>query len=481
MKTKNRPLVALSMLAATAAVAADKPNLVVIHTDEHNFRTLGCYRETLSKEQALMWGEAVVETPHIDRIAKEGAICTSYYATTPVCGPSRGTMFSGMYPQNSGVVKNNEHLKDEVVTFAEMLRRNGYATGYAGKWHLDEGKPGWAPEQKFGFEDNRFMMNRGHWKLLKFTDGKPDVGRDKKGEPSYKPIGNKKTFTTDWLADRTMEFIEKNKDKPFCYFVSIPDPHGPDTVRAPYNKMYDHQTYTKPRNVPEDDSTQPNWGKIENENYEQSKYYGMVKCIDDNVGRIFKKLEDLDILDNTIFIFTSDHGDMRGEHGQQNKGQPFEASAKCPFVIRWPSKIKAGTRIDEVIATVDFQPTILSMMGVPASGQEEGRDTSALLLNGEAPEGWEDVNFVRNNIDGNKAWFGAFTDRYKLILSHSDDPWLYDLEKDPDELKNFYSDLAYRETISRLATALEEYGKKTSDPWVEVPKVIADLEASENL
>jgi len=146
MRSKTgRCVIACLLVNATSSilVADATPNLVIIHTDEHNFRTLGCYRDLMPKEQALVWGEnAVVTTPHIDRIAAEGAICTSFYATTPVCSPSRSSFVSGRYPHNTPVYTNNIALDDGIVTFAEILRRKGYATGYAGKWHLDgSGKP----------------------------------------------------------------------------------------------------------------------------------------------------------------------------------------------------------------------------------------------------------------------------------------------------------------------------------------------------
>ena len=143
-------------------------NVLVIQTDEHNFRTLGCYRELMPEEQAFVWGKGVkVDTPNIDWIASNGAICDRYYATSPVCTPSRAALISGLYPQNAGAISNNIPLKDSVVTFAEVLKRRGYATGYAVKWHLEgDAKPGWKPAKNFGFSDNRFMFNRGHWKKL---------------------------------------------------------------------------------------------------------------------------------------------------------------------------------------------------------------------------------------------------------------------------------------------------------------------------
>jgi arylsulfatase A-like enzyme len=172
-----------------------RPNLLIIHTDEHNFRTLGCY------------GGKVVKTPNIDFLAARGAMCTRFYATTPVCSPSRAAFVSGRYPHNTPVVTNNIPMSDEIVTFAEILRRDGYATGYAGKWHIDgTGKPQWAPQRKFGFEDNRYMFNRGHWKKLEDTPAGPRVAaRDKKNKPGYAVAGaDEKSFTTDWLRPSTL-------------------------------------------------------------------------------------------------------------------------------------------------------------------------------------------------------------------------------------------------------------------------------------
>merc|ERR1712023_21106 len=140
----------------TRAAVDSKPNLIVVHCDELNFRTIGAYRDTLPSEQAFMWGpHAVCDTPHIDKLASEGALCTKFYAATPVCSPSRSSFDSGRYPQNTPVTNNNVHLNDDIVTFGHKLSEAGYATGYAGKWHLDgDGKPQWGPERKFGFDDN---------------------------------------------------------------------------------------------------------------------------------------------------------------------------------------------------------------------------------------------------------------------------------------------------------------------------------------
>ncbi len=471
-------LVSQTALVPSRAVSADRPNLLIIHTDEHNFRTLGCYRKLLPGEQAFMWGkDAVVTTPNIDWIADGGAICTSFYATTPVCSPSRASFVSGRYPQNTPVVTNNIPLDGNIVTFAEVLRRHGYATGYAGKWHLDgPGKPQWAPKRKFGFEDNRYMFNRGHWKQLEDTPNGPRVkARDARGRPTYSVVGaDEKSFTTDFLADKTVAFIRAHKDEPFCFMVSFPDPHGPDTVRPPYDTMFEHQKYQVPRTFNVDAENLPSWAKPAGGFNGMAKYYGMVKCIDDNVGKILNALRQLGLIDKTIVVFTSDHGDLRGEHHRQNKSVPFETSAGIPFVIRYPGKIRPGTVIHQALGTVDFTPTILRLMGFEPPPGVEGRDASTLFLTGKPPAGWVDVTFVRGT-GTEPGWLAVFTDRYKLIYSTKDDPWLFDLQKDPDELTNFFADPEYREVVRELSRRLKEYGVKHNDPRIRNARIQADL------
>ncbi len=451
---------------------ASKPNLLIIHTDEHNFRTLGCYRDLMTEDQAYMWGEAVVETPYIDQLAEEGLICSHFYATTPVCSPSRSSFLTGKYPQNTPVVTNDIPLSTEMVTFAEILNRHGYATGYAGKWHLDGmPKPGWEPENNFGFEDNRYMFNRGHWKLIEFVNGEPRVGR-KNGKPSYGPVGDEKTFTTDWIFDRAIDFIGDHKNVPFCYMVSIPDPHGPDKVREPYNSMFDDQNYKQPINAIKTGKI-PKWAPMNSNSYDQNKYYGMVKCIDDNVGKIIQFLKKNDLFNKTIVVFTSDHGDLRGEHGRQNKGVPYEGSSRIPFIIRWPEKITSGAIVNEVLDCTDFLPTILRLMEVPAIGTEEGRDASELFLQGKAPDSWQDVVFLRGT--PNMPWIAAVTQRFKLIYAVNDEPWFFDLKKDPNELVNEFHNPEYDNVIKELSFSLLEYGSKYNDPRMKDEKIISEI------
>ena len=491
---KRRTFVKTSITAAASAAmvpnlistereSSKKPNLLIIQCDELNFRTIGSYRDTLSDEQAFMWGKKmVVDTPHIDSLAAEGTLCTKFYAATPVCSPSRSSFISGRFPQNTGVPINDLPIEDSIVTFAHLLGDAGYATGYAGKWHLDgDGKPQWDPQRNFGFEDNRYMFNRGHWKQFEDTENGPQVkARDEKGKPTYSVEGaDEESFATDWLSNKAIDFIEEHKSEPFCYMLAIPDPHGPDTVRAPYDTMLDDSDSEMPRTFDKSAKDVPSWAEPADKcNYKMAAYLGMMKCIDDNVGRILGALRERSLIDDTIVIFTADHGDLRGEHHRQNKGVPLEASAKVPFIIRYPKKIAASRRIDNVLNTVDFQPTILSMMGIKTSGNEEGRDASQILTTGKVPKGWSDVTFMRSTgvIGATNGWVAAVTPRHKLILSDKDEPWLLDLDEDPDELTNFVHDEKQRATARDLAKEIEAYGKRHNDPYTTNAKTRKALE-----
>lgn len=445
--------------------AQDPPpyNLLIIQTDEHHFSTLGCY------------GGRIVGTPHIDSIAAKGAKCTAFYATSPVCSPSRATLVSGLYPQKTPVVTNNIPLDDSIVTFAELLRRKGYATGFAGKWHLDgNGKPQWAPERKFGFEDNRFMFNRGHWKKLVDTPEGPQVGsKNKNGRPNYDLNGaDEKTFTTDWLSDKAMNFIREHKDQPFCYYLSIPDPHGPNRVRPPYDTMYADTPVPIPVSLNRKPEQIPAWGKPAGVTAKQlqnlmRQYYGMVKCIDDNVGEILDTLKEQGVSERTIVVFTSDHGDLCGEHGRLNKGVPYEGSARIPFVITCPGKIEPGTVVTQALGTVDFLPTVMSLMDVEVPHQVDGRDASALFA-GEDID-WEDIAFVRATSGG--SWVSAHSADYKLVYSANEEPWLFDLQNDPNELTNLAGRAEHADTLKSMTEKLAAYGKQHNDPHFDHPRV----------
>lgn len=479
----------------TAKSSVEKPNLLLIITDEHSFRTLGCYRELMSYKQAHVWGEKNVETPNLDFLAHNGAIMTSMYASTPSCTPSRSSMFTGNYPQTNEMPKNGTYLKASIPTIGDVLTENGYKTGYAGKLHLlGHPKPNWQPQYNFGFQDNRFMFNGGHWKKFGLTeDGKPYVAtkNPKNGKLNTRvEDADETSYATDFLTDRAIEFLNKNKNNPFAYVLSFPDPHTPNTVRKPYDTMYTDYEYKLPNtfrrtNVEGD----PSWRKTDlgptkhkpNRNFTNEKilsyipqYYGMVKCIDDNIGKLIAKLKADGTLDNTIIVFSSDHGDLMGEHGRLNKGTPHETSAKIPFIVYYPNKIKPKTVVNQAANTTDWMDTFMDLMNIENFNPNttDGRNlTPWLVQDTQKSETLEDITFVRFLF-----WAAAVTDRYKLIFEKSDTkPWLIDLEKDPDENTNFIDSPEHQAVVKQLAKALKEYAEKYKDNTVLDKRIINQL------
>ena len=458
-----------SSITSSEKSTKSKPNLIIIHTDEHNFRTLGCYRDLMTEDQANIWGRGNnVETPNIDRIADEGAICTSYYCSSPVCTPSRASFMTGQYPQATGATKNGLHLSEDIPTFAQIIQDQGYATSYVGKWHLaGNEKYKFDINYKAGFQDNRYMMTGGHAPYFKIKNGEI-TSMNIKGYDSLSKTEKENAFyVTDFFTDKALEILERDKHKPFCLMLSIPDPHTPDVARAPYDRMFADMDVQAPKTMLQPN---PSWAvgsKNESTDFNADalrNYFGMVKCIDDNVGRILTFLKENKLEENTIVLFTSDHGDMFFEHGRKNKGVPYEASAKIPFVIRYPDKIKAGKVIHTAYTNVDFAPTILSLMSIETSVDFHGKDTSEDFLNDQLVITDDRITYFAKT---GGWWVAGVNDRYKLVFDKKEKPYLFDLEKDPDELINFFNDKNYEDVVKRFRSELIAQMKKYNEPGLK--------------
>jgi len=472
-----------------------KPNLIIIQTDEQNFRTLGCYRKQYfdknKPEQAEVWGENVkVETPYIDSLAENGAIYTSAYAAIPICTPSRSTFFTGKYPTDTW--SNSASFSENTRTFATVMAENGYRTAYFGKWHLDGvSKPGWARDnvgrRGFGFNNNKYRYNRGHWKFILENDKGDGKVNAYTWKDKYDDEGDL-WYTSDFLFDRAIDFIKKKRKKKqsFAITLALPDPHAPYQVRSPYDTMFDDMEFNVPRTAiaaVQHSPSLPKWAQngvpSVNSTYTTDTYreqmkndekrqrhlrniFGMLRLVDDNVGKLLRYLKSSGLEDNTIVVFTSDHGGMMSEHGRNHKGNPLEASAGIPFIVQYPKKIRRGKVVETSFTTVDFAPTILGLMGINHRELYQGIDGSSELLSRDRVNSKSQLRFISSS-DGNKnnKWAAAVGKRFKLVLSAIDVPWLFDLETDPNELVNFYNDDDYfmvrTELLKGLLDAMMEY------------------------
>jgi uncharacterized sulfatase len=435
------------------------------------------------------YGGTVVPTPNIDRLASEGVRFEQCFTNSAVCTPSRGCLMTGMYPHRHGAFHNNIALRPEATTLAEVLRRpsaraagghsGAYDTAWIGKWHLDDpknlGRPSWIPpERGRGFADTRWMFNSSHTKgVIEKPDGSVELSPD--------PAAGR--YMSDWLADKAIEFIGRERSAPFFLTVGFPDPHEPYAVREPYASRFRPADMELPATFTRSDG-EPSWaeeglegcGSARNKpdaaathRAAMAAYCGSVACIDENVGRIVDALRDAGTLDDTLIVFTSDHGDYMGEHGLVGKNRCFETAYRIPLILRGPGAGPAGAARSEFVTTVDVQPTLLGLMGVEPSGLEDGSDLSALVRGedgaaGDAP----DAAFFHQS---HFAFAGVFTGRWELALWETGEHALFDRVNDPQQTRNLYGDPARRDVVRELAQRIAEHNLAVGSPayfvWLE--------------
>jgi len=326
--------------------------------------------------------------------------------------------------------------------------------------------------RKFGFKSVKYRYNRGHWKLFNETDGSVEAFE---WSDSNKFSGNlNRAYATDFLFDRAQEYINKNikKGKPYALTLSIADPHAPNDVRPPYDSMFNDMNFDFPdtgavamRKQP----MLPGWAALDFDPEEAEaniaayqdgsewqtlmrKKFGMIKLIDDRVGKLLRFLKRKDQTHNTIIVFTSDHGDMMGEHARDSKGVPYKSSASVPMIITWPGKIQASKTVETSYSSVDFLPTLLGLMGVDFDPNDyQGIDGSDEILSSELVSTSNQTRFFTDS--KKKKWAAAVNHRYKMVVSRGE-PWFFDMQLDPDELTNYFDDIQYKDVVSDMKNQL---------------------------
>jgi uncharacterized sulfatase len=448
-------LASVSLVSLTGGNEAVKkrPNLLILHTNEQTFRSLSCYDNS--------WGD--LQTPHLDYLANNGARFENFYTNHPLCTPSRAALLTGKYAQRSDAYYNDLLLKEGTQTLGHIMQNQGFVTGYSGKFHLAGGiLPGFAPPRKFGFGDNRFMFNNSSLKNITVNERGYVRGS---GE-----IGDETSYTTDFLKDRTIEFIEQNKNNAWCYMVSMSDPRDPNTCRSPYDSMYKAEEMTVPSTFLLPQGATTNWrpklrGKDKTRYLKEYKaqYFGMVKLIDDCVGEMIASLKGLGLLENTVIVFTTDQGEMMGEFSRYDKETFHASSAKIPFIVYYPAQIQPKTVVREVVSNIDFVPTILDLMDIPFDIRDFDGKSAAAFLRGESNRYWNNTAYLslRNEV-------AVVTERFKLIIRDRREPCLIDLMNDPDEYKNVIHQPEYSNDVRLLANNLKNYLEYSFDPnWTD--------------
>jgi len=455
-----RLLVLSALCPLLSAIAAERPNILLILPDQMRASAMGCD------------GNAEVKTPGIDRLAAEGIRFKRTYANVPVCCPARSILMTGTYPHVNGMVANDLRLREERVTIAEILRDAGYRTGFVGKWHLDGGPrdPGFVPPgpRRQGFEF--WAAYECHHKHFA-----PDYFRD----TPERIVVNK--FEPEASCDFAVEFLKSQpKDKPFFLTVQMGPPHDPYGAPENYMKLYDAERLTPDASWQPGSEGRPTpktglrRGPMANRfvpvggKEEIAAYYAAITAIDDQVGRLLATLKETGADQDTIILFTSDHGDMLGDHGMRRKRKPHDESARVPGILRWPARVPKGQVVDTLFSHIDMAPTLLALAGHAVPKDMQGADLSRVAL-GQGTGGPEAVLlqiFVPFNPDGiAKPWRGIITARH-TYARYKDGPWvLFDHETDPREMKNLAADPAAKELRGNLDAQLAALMKKNGDAW----------------
>lgn len=466
-------------------MSTKKPNIIVIYPDQMRY-------DSMSPS-----GNKVVRTPHLQRLADEGAMFDNAFTSYPLCCPFRASIMTGKQAQGHGMYQNHFPLNANQEFLAERMVGQGYRTLYAGKWHLEGGpKPGYVPlDRRFGFE-KWAGFNRGH----SYMDGLFWRETDQ-------PFRCKR-YEPDFQTDHLLEFIDEARaetpDAPFFGFVSFGPPHHPNDMPEYWRKMYrpDEIDLSEAHLPPEE------WLRIQRQRvkidcngdenaalksrvaYGDKKqlepetedevrtfiaeYYGMISCIDYNVGRIMNKLDRLGIADDTMVIFLSDHGDMLGEHGYPcgYKPQGYRAAMQVPFIVRYPRRIEGGRRIDGLIDVgIDTPVTLLDL--VDATPFSEAHGISYLpLLDGSARETRDSVMYQTFRMDaGAKGEYtpvperGIRTKDWLYVRQPERRKFLFNQENDARELNNLAEDEAYVTLMDGFDKRISDHMNATGDDW----------------
>jgi uncharacterized sulfatase len=450
----------LACLVCTAGLARgaepERWNLISIVTDDQARWAVGAY------------GNGEVRTPHLDRLAREGARFRNAFVPTPVCSPSRVSFLTGLYGTQVGITdylapveqEAGLGLPVEVITWPQVLQKHGYITGLIGKWHLGS-KPAFHPTR------------RGFHHFFGFVGG-----GNRPMDPTLEVDGTEKQLRgslPDLLVDDAVRFVEANRSRPFALLLHFREPHTPyGPVPAEDSAPFQGLDPTIPQAPGLDIAQVKKWTR---------DYYASVHAVDRNLGRLLARLDELKLAERTIVLFTSDHGYMIGHHGLHAKGNAhviaggvrgpkrpnmFEESIRVPLLVRWPGVVKPGTEIVEPVSNIDTFASVLGMLNVPLpdGSRQQGADFTPLLRGNKVA--WRDTVYGQYDLHNvGLAYMRMIrTPEWKLVRHHFTNGLdeLYHLAEDPGETRNLYTSPTHRATRDQLQQRLTAWQQSVDDP-----------------
>lgn len=408
-----------------------------------------------------------LELPAWQRLCAEGQRWTNAVTNCPVCTPARAMLLTGQYPLTNRVVANDLPLPPEAPSLGRALRAAGYRTGYIGKWHLDG-----VPRARFTPPGPR-RHGFDHWAVHNCIHNYLHSGYYT-DTPELRPIpGYEPTFQTDLALD----FLAQPSADPFCLCLSWGPPHDPyDQLPEADKQRFDPDQLAYPANFAhQQPADQPPGGQLRplvralDPRRSYAQYLGHVAALDRELGRLLAALDARGLADNTIVVYTSDHGDMLWSHGSQMKQQPWDESVHIPFALRWPGHIPAGSLRDGCLSLVDLAPTLLTLLGVePPAAMQGGELSPAMLGDAPGPDSALLLDLVtcdQSWVMGVPEWRGLRTRQHTYARTHAG-PWvLYDNAADPDQLHNLVGAPGAAALQAGLEAQLQSWLARTGDTF----------------
>lgn len=431
----------------TSPATNDKPNMLIIMSDEHAPQFSGFH------------GHPLVQTPHMDRLAARGVLFENAYCNTPICVASRMSFLTGRYAHHNGAWDNSAPLASDAVTWPHLLRAEGYDVVLSGKQHFV------GPDKLHGFRAQlaRDLHAENAHPTFDWTDGTPPAPLP---WPTLEQAGPGETLEIeidDEVEDEALKYLRDpaRAERPWALNVSFIAPHFPLIVPQKYWDMYPLDDIDLPQ-IPEGHlaSQHPVYKRMQSmfgfEDFDEelvrrgrAGYYGLITYLDDKIGRLLDALDESGQTENTLVVYVSDHGEMNGEHGMWRKSNFYEQSARIPLMMAWPGQLPEGLRIPEVVSLVDLSATLVDVAGASSITPLDGE--SLLPLARSEATNWKNeafAEYLAHGVSGPMAMLRR--DRFKLNYSLGDDVELYDLEADPGEFQNLADDPEYQTIVDEM-------------------------------
>lgn len=415
--------------SAHAAEAEKRPNFVFVYADDHRWDALGVVQREQGERARFPW----FKSPAMDRLASEGVRFRNAFVTLSLCAPSRAAFLTGRYNHLNGITNNGRPFPADAVTHATLLRAAGYATAYVGKWHMGEQRG-----KRPGFDYSASYVGHGRYQDCPFEfDGVPS--------PT-------KGWVDDVSTDLAIDWITRNRGKPFSVVVGFKSPHGPRGGRNLPDRLRGLYASETTRPAPNCGTPavfhkpHPATGKYPPglaDNAVHLDYLRHIAGVDENFGRLLKALDDLRLAEDTAVVYTSDNGYYLGEHNSGDKRSLYDESLRVPMLVRYPRLFAKGTTVDELVLNVDLAPTFLDLTGAQAPGSIQGASWKPLAA-GEKPRGWRRAFLAEyyKELGDVPTCYAVRTTTHKLVRYPNRPEWteVFDLAADPYELKNLAGD-----------------------------------------